>query len=109
MVFSGSMHASGITYRAQQLIEAVVGHEATVRPGARPERTPAGSPTSLAATPHQQPKQALAHIAIHFVELIRRVARPEVSAPTAQDRIEHPDHFPDVLHPGPLPPFGEVV
>src|SRR5947209_849450 len=109
MVFSDSMRASGITDSAQQLIQAVVGHEATVRPGARPEWTPAGAPTALAATSRQQPKQALTHVAIHFVELIRRMARPEVAAPAAQDRIQHPDHFPDVLHPGPTPPFGEVV
>ena len=55
MVFSRSMHASRISYGAQQLIETVFLHQPAVRPLARVKRHAAGLPTSLTATPRKQP------------------------------------------------------
>ena len=94
----------------QRLLDATVFfHQAAMRPIPRIERTTAGSPTSLAAACREQRQQPLAHVGVHLVELARGVARAEVAAPAAQHRVEFPDHFADVLHPGPATALGEIV
>ena len=83
MVFSGSMRASGMSDRAKQLVQAMVIDKAFVRPLDAPERTVVGTPTSLTAPAFHQPYQPMVHIAVDLVELIRRIACPEVSTPTS--------------------------
>ena len=44
--------------------------------------------------------------AIDLLELARGVPRAKVVTPTPQDRIDHPDHVPDVFHPCPAAAVG---
>src|SRR5438270_11802713 len=64
---------------------------------------------SLAATPRQQPQEPLTDIAIHRVELARRVACTEVVAPAAKDGVEFRDHVADVLEALPTSSTGQVM
>src|SRR5206468_10950027 len=98
MVFTFSMHASRIPYGAQQLMQAMLVHETTVRPLPSVKRASAGFPAPLSAALLQQPHQPLSHVAIHRVELARRIARFEVVAPATQNRVEFSDHFSDIPH-----------
>src|SRR4029079_17119188 len=60
------------------------------------ERTPL-----QVSPPCHQTHQALVDVAVHLLELVRRVARSEVPSPASQDGIQVPDPLPDVLHPCP--------
>src|SRR3990172_10771216 len=109
MVFSCSMRGSRIADRAQQLVQAMLFNKATVRPIGHAERSSAGFPTPVTATLGQQAHQAFTDVAVNLVELVRRVARTEVTTPSTQNGIQNPNHLSDVLHPRPAPPFGEIV
>src|SRR2546423_3202129 len=89
-------------------MQAVLVHEPPVRPLCGPQST-AVVGAALAATPRQQPQEPLTHVTVHRVELARRVARSEVVAPAAKDRVDRRDTIADVSEARPATAAGQVV
>src|SRR3990172_216322 len=98
------MRASRIADRTQQLEQTVLADEAEVGPVQRPERATAGPPATLATLSCHQAQQASMDVTVDRAELVRRVPRPEVVGPPAENRVEDLDHPPDVLEPNPPAP-----
>src|SRR5262245_5213351 len=98
MVFSCCFRASRIPDRPEQSVETVLLDKAFVWPLLRAER-PLVLPVT--ATLLEEANEPPFHVAIDLAELERGVSRPKVVAPAAQDRVQVPDDFPDVLEPGP--------
>src|SRR5215207_6718982 len=109
MIFSRCMLAPGIADRAEKSVQAQF-LEALSRPlilEVADAASKAGAPK--AALLRQHASEPHPDVPIDLLELVRRVARTEVVAPSAQHRVERFDHFSNVAHPGSASPIGQLA